>query len=164
MNTFTYTFDFGAKPAFLIDAWFKKAVGPVLVISIIFFPLTTFTSHWITKFIFPSIAAGAIIIFIGIYVYRRQISIRRIKHIKNSVFQYEINDIGIRYQNELGEGIIKWGFKGKLIRLKKFFLLQSNEIGLLPIPVDTPPEILTFVEDQLKSNKELKQDANKPSS
>ena len=161
MDKFAYTFDFGTKPAFIIDAWFKKTFGPVLVISIIFFPLCAFTSHWITKFIFPSIAAGAIIIFIGIYVYRRQLSIQRIKNIKNSVFHYEIDKTGIRYENDLGDGVIKWGFKGKLIPLKKFILLQSNEIGLIPLPVDTPPAILTFIGNQLRADKRLKHDEQK---
>lgn len=155
MDKFTYTFDFGSKPAFIIDAWFRKAIGPVLLISIIFFPLCSITSHWITKFVFPSIAAGAIIIFIGIYMHRRQLSIRRVKNIKNSVFHYEIDEMGIHYRNEIGDGVIKWGFKGKLIPLKKFILLQSNDIGLIPIPIDTPLEIIAFIESQLGSKKSL---------
>ncbi len=159
MDKFAYTFDFGTKPAFIIDAWFKRAFVPVLVISIIFFPLCALTSHWITKYILPSIAAGVIIIFIGIYVYRRQLSIRRIKNIRNSVFRYEIDEIGIRFENDIGDGVLKWGFKGKLIPLKKFILLQSNEIGLIPLPIDTPPDILAFMENKLRSNKRLKHDA-----
>jgi hypothetical protein len=158
MEKFTFTFDFGPKPAFIIDAWFKRAIGPVLIISVIFFPLCAFTSHWVTKFIFPSIAVGAIIIFIGIYLHRRQLSIRRIKNIKNSVFHYEIDKEGIHFNNDIGDGVIKWGFKGKLIPLKKFILLQSNEIGLIPLPRDTPREMLTFMESQLKSAKRLKRE------
>ena len=134
----------------------------MLLISIIFFPLCSITSHWVTKFIFPSIAAGAIIIFIGIYLHRRQIAINRIKNIKNSIFHYEIDDLGIHFVNEIGDGVIKWGFKGKLIPLKKFILLQSNEIGLIPLPINTPPEIKAFIESQLRSNKSLKNDAQEP--
>lgn len=156
MEKFAYTFDFGPKPAFIIDAWFKRAIGPVLILSIIFFPLCAFTSHWVTKFIFPSIAVGAIIIFLGIYVHRRQLSIRRVKNIKNPVFRYKIDEEGIRFKNDLGDGVIKWGFKGKLIPLKKIILLQSNEIGLIPLPLDTPREILTFMESQFRSNKRVK--------
>jgi len=162
MNKFAYSFDFGPKPSFIIDAWFKKAIGPVLLISIIFFPLCLITSHWITKFIFPSIAAGAIIIFLGVYIHRRQLAINRIKKINNSVFNYEIDDTGIHFVNEIGDGVIKWGFKGKLIPLKNFILLQSNEIGLIPLPVDTPPEIKDFIESQLRSNKSLKNEAQEP--
>jgi hypothetical protein len=153
MDTFKYTFDFGPKPAFIIDAWFKRAFWPVLLISIIFFPLCTFTSHWLTKYIFPSIAVGAIIVYIGLYVYRRQLAVQRVKNIKNSLFHYEIDTTGIHYKNDMGEGIIKWGFKGKLIMLKEFILLQSNEIGLIPLPIDTPTEIIAFIEKQLKPAK-----------
>ena len=155
MDKFSYSFDFGPQPAFLIDAWFKRAIGPVLLISIVFFPLCLITSHWVTRYIFPSIAAGAIIIFIGIYLHRRQIAIKRIKSIKNSVFHYEIDDIGIHFVNEMGDGVIKWGFKGKLAPTKKFILLQSNEIGLIPLPIETPPYIKSFIESKLGSNKSL---------
>ena len=158
MDKFAYTFDFGIKPAFIIDAWFKKAFLPVFIISIILFPLCAFTLHNITKFIIPSIAVGAIIIFVGVYVYRRHLAIRRVKNISNKVFSYEIDSQGIHFHNDLGDGVLKWGFKGKLIPFKKFILLQSNEIGLIPLPIDTPPEILTLMESKLRSNKSLKKE------
>ena len=158
MDKFAYTFDFGAKPAFIIDAWFKRAFGPVLAISVIFFPLCAISSHWVTNLIFPSISIGAITIFVGIYVFRRHVAIRRVKNISNKVFRYKIDDLGICFENDLGDGVLKWGFKGKLIPLRKFILLQSNEIGLIPLPIDTPAEILTFIENKLRSNKSIEHD------
>lgn len=80
-------------------------------------------------------------------------------NIKDTVFRYEIDEVGIHYENDIGNGVLKWGFHGKLIPLKKFILLQSNEIGLIPLPSNTPPEILTFIEIQLRSNKSQKDDA-----
>ena len=161
MDKYSYTFDFGTKPTFIIDAWFRTAFGPVLVVSGVFFPLCAITSHWITKFVFPSIAGGAIIIFVGIYLYRRHVSIRRIKNIEDSVFHYEIDTIGIHFRNEIGEGVLKWGFKGRLIPKKTFILLQSSEIGFIPLPIDTPPEILSFIKDQFAPKKRLKNNAEK---
>ena len=55
----------------------------------------------------------------------------------------------------MGDGVIKWGFKGKLVPTKKFILLQSNEIGLIPLPIETPPYIKSFIESKLGSNKSL---------
>jgi hypothetical protein len=145
-----YSFDFGPKPSFIYDAWFIKAMGPVLLLSLIFFPLCAISDFWITRVVFPSIAAGAITIFIGIYLYRRVISKRRIKGLSNTVFNYTIDDEGIHYDNELGSGVLRWGFKGKLIPLKNFILLQSSEVGLLPLPADLPEKFLSEIRERLK--------------
>jgi len=150
MNKFSYTFDFGKKPAFVIDAWFKRSLGPMLLISAILFPMCATRCDWLTRYVFPSIAAGAIILYLGVYIFRRQLAVRRVRKIKNTVFSYEINETGIQFDNDIGSGVIKWGFKGRLIPLKNFILLQSNEMGLIPLPLDTPAETIAFIKDQLR--------------
>ncbi|MEN8188774.1 MAG: hypothetical protein ABFS19_02925 [Thermodesulfobacteriota bacterium] len=127
---------------------------PVLAVAVVIFPLSTFTSHWYAKLVLPSIAAGALIVFTGIYLYRRQLSIRRMKNVKDSVFHYEIDELGIHFKNELASGVLKWGFKGKLITLKEFILLQSNEIGFIPLPLDTPDDALILIKNKLLVKKQ----------
>ncbi len=150
MEKFEYTFDFGPQPAIVIDAWFRKALLPIGALFVCALLLATLSHYWFTRFIIPSIAAGALIIFIGLYIYRRQLAIRRIRKIKSAIFHYKIDDSGIHFDNEIGTGTIKWGFKGKLIPGKKFILLQSPEMGLIPIPAETPPEILKEIKSKLR--------------
>ena len=150
MEKFEYNFDFGPKPAIVSDAWFKKALLPIGTLVVCAFLLGTLSHYWFTRFIIPSIAAGALIIFVGLYLYRRQLAIRRIEGTKSAIFHYKIDDSGIHFDNEIGTGTIKWGFKGKLIPSKRFILLQSPEMGLIPIPAETPPEVLQGIKSKLR--------------
>lgn len=147
---YEYQFDFAPNPAFIFDAWFRKAIMPVLLLSLIFFPLCAVSDFWVARVVFPSVAAGAIIIFIGIYLYRRHLSRRRVNSMRSKIFYYAIDDDGLHYDNELGKGVLRWGFKGKLVPMKHFILLQSSEIGLLPLPKDLPVEVQAMVEEKLK--------------
>lgn len=146
---YEYSFDFGENPSFVIDAWFKKAILPVLALCVVFFPLCYFSSFWITRLLLPAIAIGALVIFFGVVFYRRLIARQRISNITNTVFNYRIDNQGLHFDNEIAAGVLKWGFKAKLIPLKNFILLQSHEFGPLPLPADIPEEVLAFVESKL---------------
>lgn len=98
----------------------------------------------------PSTGAGTVIIFIGLYLYKRQIATRRIEKVDNTHFRYKIDDLGIHYDNEMGSGLIKWGFKGKLLPNKEFILLQSPEMGPIPIPLNTPSDVIAHTKDKLR--------------
>jgi len=147
---FSYNFDFGPRPSFLIDAWFRKAVVPVALLSALLFPLSALSDIWFARIAIPSTAAGAITIFLGIYLYRRSISIKRVRKMENTQFHYTIDDEGIHYSNELGRGLLRWGFKGKIIPMQRVTLLQSSEIGLLPLPSDAPAEVIAFINNRLQ--------------
>lgn len=147
---YEYSFDFGPNPSFIYDAWFKKAMGPVLLLSLLLFPLSALSQFWAVRLVIPSIAAGAITLFIGIYLYRRTLSRRRVRRLQQKVFHYRIDDEGIHYANELGSGVLRWGFKGKLIPVKEFILLQSPEVGLLPLPRDIPADLLCAIGERLR--------------
>lgn len=146
---YEYSFDFDPNPGFIYDAWFLKSLKPLLLLSLLLFPLSYFSDFWITHLVIPSIAAGAIILFVGLYLYRRILSQRRLRGVADTRFHYRIDDEGIHYDNALGRGLLRWGFKGKLYRVNTFILLQSSEVGLLPLPADTPAEVLAKIESQL---------------
>ena len=146
---YEYEFDFGPNPSFIIDGWFMKIIGKIFLLCVVLFALCAFSPYMLARVVIPAIAIGALIIFFGVFLFRRNVARRRIANVENTVFRYAIDEEGIHYDNEIGAGLIKWGFKGKLLPLKTFIMLQSNEIGLLPVPLEAPPDVLAMVREKL---------------
>ena len=149
---YSYEFDFGPRPGFLIDTWFRWAIRPVLLLCLLFFPLTYYSHWWAARTVLPGIVVGALLVFVGVYLFRRNLAVRRVKSMNDKVFRYTIDDEGIRFANELANGVLRWGFKGRIVRRRKLIMLLSSEVGLLPIPVEIPDTVLQEVRSRL-SNK-----------
>jgi hypothetical protein len=146
---YSYEFDFGNNPGFLIDAWFHYAIRPIVILCLIFFPIAYSSEWWVSRTVLPAVVIGALLVFVGVYLFRRALAVRRVRGLGNTVFRYTIDDQGIHFDNELANGVLRWGFKGRLVRRKHLIMLQSSEVGLLPLPVDIPEEVLQGVKDRL---------------
>ncbi len=146
---YAYTFDFGPKPSVLWDAWFMRVFRPVIALFGLMLCIGFVADLGVWRFVLPAIAGGAIALFAGVWWLRRRIAKQRIGRLSNTVFEYVIDDEGIHFKNEMASGLLKWGFRGKIVAFRDFYLLQSSELGVIPLPRDLPDEVRVFLKQKL---------------
>ena len=150
---YRYRIDYRPRPAFLVDAYFRRGAFRVAVLGTLAAAIGLggyLGLQSILLLVLGAVAVSLAGLFLGMWVWRRRLAIRRVRRDPDRwLCDYAVCDDGLHYNTPLGEGLLRWGFGGELKRVGSWWAIVSSEVGLLPLSGEAPQEVLDFVRKKL---------------